>query len=49
MIDLHTHLLPGIDDGAKDLEETMKMTEANIFRTSGQRSVPRTLILHRVS
>lgn len=27
MIDLHTHLLPGIDDGAKDLEETMKLTE----------------------
>lgn len=25
MIDLHTHLLPGIDDGSKNLEETRKL------------------------
>ena len=25
MIDTHNHLLPGIDDGAKDVEETLKM------------------------
>jgi protein-tyrosine phosphatase len=25
MIDLHTHLLPGIDDGAKSLEESIKI------------------------
>lgn len=27
MIDLHNHLLPGIDDGAPDLEATMAMAE----------------------
>lgn len=27
MYDLHTHILPGIDDGAKSLEEALKMTE----------------------
>lgn len=26
-IDMHCHILPGIDDGAKDLEETKKMLE----------------------
>jgi len=25
MIDLHNHLLPGLDDGAKDIEESVKM------------------------
>ena len=25
MIDLHCHILPGIDDGAKDIEETLEM------------------------
>ena len=25
MIDTHNHLLPGLDDGAKDIEETLKM------------------------
>lgn len=30
MIDLHTHILPGIDDGAKDIEEARNMTE-NLF------------------
>ena len=27
MIDLHTHLLPNMDDGAKYLEDALKMTE----------------------
>ncbi|ROR29250.1 protein-tyrosine phosphatase [Mobilisporobacter senegalensis] len=27
MIDIHTHILPYIDDGAKDLTEAIKMTE----------------------
>ena len=25
MIDLHSHILPNIDDGARSIEETMKM------------------------
>jgi protein-tyrosine phosphatase len=25
MIDTHNHLLPGFDDGAKDVEDTLKM------------------------
>ena len=28
MIDLHTHLLPNIDDGANDIETALHMTEA---------------------
>lgn len=27
MIDLHTHIIPGIDDGAKDAEESVKILE----------------------
>ncbi len=27
MLDLHCHILPGIDDGAKDLDEALKMCE----------------------
>lgn len=27
MIDIHTHILPGIDDGAQDLEASMKMVK----------------------
>ena len=26
-IDMHCHILPGVDDGAKDLAETKKMLE----------------------
>ena len=25
MIDVHTHILPSIDDGSKDIEETFKI------------------------
>ena len=28
MVDFHTHILPGMDDGAKDVEESKKMLEA---------------------
>lgn len=28
MIDLHTHILPGMDDGSKSVEESLKMLEA---------------------
>ena len=27
MIDIHTHILPGIDDGARDLGDTLAMAE----------------------
>ena len=27
LYDLHTHILPGIDDGAKDLETSIALTE----------------------
>jgi len=27
MIDFHTHILPGIDDGSRDLEETKEMLQ----------------------
>lgn len=25
MIDIHTHILPGVDDGARNLEEAMQL------------------------
>ena len=28
MIDLHNHILPGIDDGAADLEESLEIARA---------------------
>lgn len=28
MVDIHTHILPGIDDGSKSVEETVRMLEA---------------------
>ena len=30
MIDLHMHILPGADDGARDLEESLQMAEAAV-------------------
>lgn len=40
MIDLHIHILPGIDDGAKSLEEGLEM--ARIAAQSGVRAVAAT-------
>jgi len=37
MIDLHTHILPGIDDGARTLEESIKLLRMEI--DSGVRTV----------
>ena len=41
MIDVHTHILPGIDDGSKDIEETFKILReaceagfSDVFATS---------------
>lgn len=30
MIDLHCHILPGVDDGAKDMEDSMKMARTAV-------------------
>ena len=30
MIDLHCHLLPGIDDGAKTLDQSLAMAQASV-------------------
>lgn len=30
MVDLHCHILPGLDDGSRDLEESLQMAEAAI-------------------
>ena len=30
MIDLHTHIIPGLDDGAKDLEQALAMAEVAV-------------------
>ncbi|MGI6149842.1 MAG: CpsB/CapC family capsule biosynthesis tyrosine phosphatase, partial [Limnochordia bacterium] len=30
MIDLHTHILPGVDDGAEDLAMAIEMAEAAV-------------------
>ena len=35
MVDLHTHILPGVDDGAASLEETVEMLR--IAHESGTR------------
>ena len=30
MTDLHTHILPGIDDGAKNIEQSIQLLKAEI-------------------
>jgi protein-tyrosine phosphatase len=30
MVDIHCHILPGLDDGAKSLEEALEMAEMAI-------------------
>ena len=37
MIDLHCHILPGIDDGAKDMDETLEM--ARIATSQGIKNI----------
>jgi len=45
MIDIHTHVLPYIDDGAKDNLEAIKMTECMEHKVYKWLSVPLILIL----
>ena len=40
MVDLHIHILPGIDDGAKSLKESVKM--ARMSAAGGVRAVSAT-------
>ena len=35
MVDLHTHILPGVDDGARDTAETLEMARQAAGRRSG--------------
>ena len=37
MIDLHAHILPGLDDGPKTLEESIKMCWISLQRRSARR------------
>lgn len=36
MIDLHTHILPGIDDGSNSMEETLRMIELAVNSGTGE-------------
>ena len=47
MIDIHTHILPGVDDGADDLDETVEMLR--IAHESGTRVMVATPHMFRPS
>lgn len=36
MIDIHAHILPGIDDGAEDMYDTLEMARMAAVQRSGQ-------------
>ena len=44
MIDLHCHILPGVDDGAKNLEESLEM--ARIAKEQGIKKIISTSHYH---
>ena len=44
MIDLHSHILPGIDDGSKSLEESLEM--ARIAQSEGIKKIINTSHYH---
>lgn len=44
MIDIHCHILPGIDDGAKDMQEALKM--ARIAQSEGIKTIINTSHYH---
>lgn len=35
MIDLHCHILPGVDDGARSLEDSVAMAQKAVFEGIG--------------
>ena len=45
IIDVHCHILPGVDDGAKDIETSLAMLEAS--RDQGVQCMVATLIFMR--
>ena len=35
LIDIHAHILPGVDDGASDFQESVRMLKVHIGRGYG--------------
>ena len=39
MIDFHSHVLPGIDDGSKDVSESLEMLRLSILDENVRRGI----------
>ena len=38
MIDIHAHILPDLDDGSEDMEESLEMAELAVDSNTAQQS-----------